>query len=81
MLHRLGEPADQDVLLYEETDETFWVAVHESRSREFVLLHCEQTDRAEAWAIPSGDRPPARAGSFPAAVPTSSNSTISATGS
>lgn len=62
MLHRLGEPADQDVLLYEETDETFWVAAHESRSREFVLLHCEQTDRAEAWAIPSGrpDAPPRR---------------------
>ena len=55
MLHRLGQPEDQDVLLYEETDETFWVAAHESRSREFVLLHCEQTDRAEAWAIPSGD--------------------------
>ena len=55
MLHRLGEPADRDILLYEETDETFWVAAHESRSREFVLLHCEQTDRAEAWAIPSGD--------------------------
>ena len=55
MLHRLGEPAERDVLLYEEADDTFWVAAHESRSREFVLLHCEQTDRAEAWAIPSGD--------------------------
>lgn len=55
MLHRLGQPVEQDALVYEETDETFWVAAHESRSREFVLLHCEQTDRAEAWAIPSGD--------------------------
>ena len=62
MLHRLGQPAEQDALVYEETDETFWVAAHESRSREFVLLHCEQTDRAEAWAIPSGapDAPPRR---------------------
>ena len=55
MLHRLGEGVERDVLLYEETDETFWVAAHESRSREFVLLYCEQTDRAEAWAIPSAD--------------------------
>ena len=55
MLHRLGQPVGQDALVYEETDETFWVAAHESRSREFVLLHCEQTDRAEAWAIPTGD--------------------------
>ena len=54
-LHRLGEPAERDVRLYEEADETFWVAAHESRSREFVLLYCEQTDHAEAWAIPSGD--------------------------
>ena len=62
MLHRLGQPVEQDALVYEETDETFWVAAHESRSREFVLLHCEQTDRAEAWAIPSGepDTPPRR---------------------
>ena len=55
MLHRLGEPADRDRLLYEESDETFWVAAYESRSRDFVLLHCEQTDHAEAWAIPSDD--------------------------
>ena len=55
MLHRLGQPLERDVVVYEETDETFWVAAHESRSREFVLLHCEQTDRAEAWAVPSGE--------------------------
>ena len=55
MVHRLGQAVEEDTLVYEETDETFWVAAHESRSREFVLLHCEQTDRAEAWAIPSGD--------------------------
>jgi oligopeptidase B len=62
MLHRLGEAAEEDALVYEETDDTFWVAAHESRSREFVLLHCEQTDRAEAWAIPSADpaAPPRR---------------------
>ena len=55
MLHRLGDPPERDRLVYEETDETFWVAAHESRSREFVLIYCEQTDRAEAWAIPSGE--------------------------
>ena len=55
MLHRLGEPTERDVLLFTETDETFWVAVHESRSRELILVHCEHTDRAEAWAISSDD--------------------------
>ncbi len=53
MLHRLGEAPGRDRLLYEETDDSFWVAAHESRSREFVLLHSEQTDHAEAWAISS----------------------------
>ncbi len=55
MRHRLGTPAEQDEIAYEESDETFSVMVSESRSRELLLLHCEQTDRAEAWGIPSSD--------------------------
>ena len=53
--HRLGDPQEHGETVYEETDDTFSVSVFESRSREFLFLHCDQTDRAEAWAVPSGD--------------------------
>ena len=55
MRHRLGAPVEEDEVVYEETDETFSVMVSESRSRELLLIHCMQTDRAEAWAVPSDD--------------------------
>ena len=55
MRHRLGAPVEEDEVVYEETDETFSVMVSESRSRELLLIHCVQTDRAEAWAVPSDD--------------------------
>ena len=53
--HRLGTPQAEDEVVHEEEDDTFSVSAYESRSRELLLLHCEQTDRGEAWALPSGD--------------------------
>ncbi len=52
--HRLGDPPAADRLVFEETDEEFSVSVEESRSRKFLLIHCQQTDDAEAWAVPAG---------------------------
>ena len=51
--HRLGDPPEADATVFEETDEEFGVTVSRSRSREFVLLHSVQTERTEAWAVPS----------------------------
>ena len=51
--HRLGEPAESDEVVFHEKDEAFNVSVSASRSREYLLLHCVQTERTEALAAPS----------------------------
>jgi len=51
--HRLGEPAEEDEVVFHEKDEAFNVSVSASRSREYLLLHCVRTDGAEALAVPS----------------------------
>lgn len=51
--HRLGEPAEEDEVVFHEADEAFNVSVSASRSREYLLLHCVQTERTEALAVPS----------------------------
>ncbi len=58
--HQLGTPAEADETVYDEADEAFWISVSESRSREFLLIHCTQTERAETRAIPARrpDTPP-----------------------
>ncbi len=55
--HRLGgaPEADRDRVVYREEDKEYQVSVWESRSRELLLIHCQQTDDAEAWAVPSAD--------------------------
>ncbi len=53
--HRLGTPVEADATVYEEADEAFWISVFESRSRELLLIHCQQTERAETWAVPAAN--------------------------
>ena len=54
--HELGtDPAD-DVLVYEETDETFDMRLSKTRSREFILLTLWQTVTSEVRFIPA-DKP------------------------
>ncbi len=53
--HRLGDAPEADRVVYREADEEYQVSVWESRSRELLLIHCQQTDDAEAWAVPSAD--------------------------
>ncbi|WP_239137337.1 S9 family peptidase [Sphaerisporangium rufum] len=36
--HLIGTPADEDVLVYEETDERFWVGVGLTRSERYLVL-------------------------------------------
>jgi oligopeptidase B len=45
--HRLGTPVDQDVLVYEETDETFAVGVGRTKSRKYLEIMSHSTVSSE----------------------------------
>ena len=56
--HTVGTPATEDVLVYEEADQRFWVDVELTRSEEFVLIDISSSLTTEVRFIPSDD--PAR---------------------
>ena len=41
--HRLGTSQEEDVLVFEEHDDEFWVSVDRSRSRDYILIGSFQT--------------------------------------
>jgi oligopeptidase B len=45
--HVLGTDARQDVLVYDEKDETFSCSVSRTKSKKYVLIECEQTLSSE----------------------------------
>jgi oligopeptidase B len=53
--HRLGTDPDQDVLVFQEDDETFFVSVGKTKSREFLLIHSSQTVSDEVRVLPAND--------------------------
>lgn len=46
--HELGTDSEQDVLVYEETDETFQCSVGRTKSRKYTLIHSSSTMTDEA---------------------------------
>lgn len=54
--HRLGEPADRDVLVHEETDQRFELSCHRSRSGAFIVLTSSSQTTSEVRVLPA-DRP------------------------
>jgi oligopeptidase B len=54
--HRVGTPIDEDVLVYEEKDHGFYVAVGETQSRRFILIDAHDHQTNEAYLI-EADRP------------------------
>lgn len=54
--HVLGTPATDDVLVYEEKDETFYAYVRRSKSREVIFISCGSTTTSEWRALPA-DQP------------------------
>jgi oligopeptidase B len=54
--HRLGSDPHSDVLIYEESDPTFSVAISLSRSREFILLNIDEERTSEFRYLPA-DQP------------------------
>ena len=41
--HVLGTSASEDVIVYEETDETFYIGVGKSKSQEFIMISSNST--------------------------------------
>lgn len=51
--HTLGTPVADDVLVYEEPDERFFVDVSRARSGRFVLVGVHSKTTSEMWFLPS----------------------------
>jgi oligopeptidase B len=50
--HKIGTEEQEDVLIYEETDETFYLSISESRSNKYLLIHASQTISNEDYYVP-----------------------------
>ncbi|WP_415297420.1 S9 family peptidase [Cellulosimicrobium sp. SJTW-1] len=53
--HEVGTPATQDVVVFEEPDERFWVGVGVSRSQRFVQIDAGSKITSETWLIDADD--------------------------
>jgi oligopeptidase B len=49
--HTVGSPASEDVIVYEEADEKFWLSVGLSRSERYVFISTESKLTSEAWLL------------------------------
>jgi oligopeptidase B len=49
--HMVGTPAAQDVIVYEEADEKFWVGVGLTRSERYLLIATASKLTSEAWLL------------------------------
>ena len=58
--HTVGTPTADDVLVYEEADERFWVGVELTRSEQFIVIDVHSKVTSEVLADP-GRRPDRRA--------------------
>ncbi|NOR18480.1 MAG: prolyl oligopeptidase family serine peptidase, partial [Xanthomonadales bacterium] len=55
MRHKLATDSDDDVLVYEETDNTFYNGVGRSRSGEYIILYHSNTDTSEFQLLAAND--------------------------
>lgn len=53
--HRVGEPVDADQIVYEESDERFWVRVELSRSQQLIVIDTSSAVTSEVRLVPAGD--------------------------
>ncbi|MCK2306082.1 oligopeptidase B [Escherichia coli] len=45
--HAIGTPASQDKLIYEEKDDTYYVSLHKTTSRHYVVIHLANATTSE----------------------------------
>ncbi|WP_091561395.1 S9 family peptidase [Micromonospora pattaloongensis] len=53
--HTVGTPASDDVIVYEERDERFWVGVELSRSEKFIFIDAHSKITSEVRVIPASN--------------------------
>ncbi|MFD7021714.1 S9 family peptidase [Promicromonospora sukumoe] len=53
--HRLGTPGSDDVLVFEEPDERYWVGVGLSRSKKYLQIELGSKVTSESWLLESDD--------------------------
>ncbi|HYN97933.1 MAG TPA: S9 family peptidase [Pilimelia sp.] len=53
--HTLGTPAAEDTVVYEESDERFWVGVELTRSEKFILIDIHSKVTSEVRVIPAAE--------------------------
>ncbi|MEV4753546.1 S9 family peptidase [Micromonospora sp. NPDC049559] len=51
--HTVGAPAADDVVVYEESDERFWVGVELTRSEKFIVIEASSKITSEVRVIPA----------------------------
>ena len=49
--HLIGTPAAEDVIVFEEADERFWVGVRLTRSERFLVIAASSKLTSEAWLL------------------------------
>jgi len=54
-LHRIGTPQADDVLVYEEADERFYLGIDLTRSDQWVVMEAGSKQTSQAWVIPATD--------------------------
>jgi oligopeptidase B len=55
MRHRVGTPQHDDVEVYRDDDERFFVGVGSTRSGEWIMIHAGSKTSSEVALVPSGD--------------------------
>lgn len=53
--HEIGTPGEQDVLIYEEQDDTFYVSLHKTSSRQYVVIALSSATTSEMRLLDADD--------------------------
>jgi oligopeptidase B len=53
--HLIGTPAARDEIVFEETDERFWVGVHLTRSERYLVISSASKLTSEAWLLDAAE--------------------------
>ncbi|MGH3169180.1 MAG: oligopeptidase B, partial [Trebonia sp.] len=53
--HVVGRPASEDVVVFEETDERFWLGVGSTRSDRYVQIRTSSKLTSEVWMLDAAD--------------------------
>ncbi len=53
--HVMGTPVEEDELVYEEQDETFYAYAGQSRSRKYIVIQCASTTTSEVRVLPASE--------------------------